>query len=164
MSLPLLLACLAAALLVPVAAAAGTPGPAAQGTPPASLLDAVRADAARRTGVQAGSIQVVRTEAREWPDGSLGCPQPGQSYIQVITPGFLLVLRAGGRQLEYHTDATARLTFCRDTAATPGLPGTGSLGAGPAGTTTLLVAGLAAGALVGLLGAAAFRARPARRR
>jgi hypothetical protein len=54
---------------------------------------------------------VLRTEAREWPDRSLGCPKPGVGYAQVITPGLLIVVQARGRSFEYHTDDD-EVTLC----------------------------------------------------
>ena len=64
----------------------------------------VTEDVARRTGAELSQVQIVQVEAREWPDRSLGCPQPGMGYAQAITSGFLIVAEAGGQRLEYHTD------------------------------------------------------------
>ncbi len=61
------------------------------------------ADLAKRLDINADRIEVVRVESVEWPDTSLGCPQPGQAYAQVITPGQILVLSANGQEYEYHT-------------------------------------------------------------
>ena len=69
------------------------------------------ADAAERSGVAAGEVRIVRVEPRQWPDSGLGCPRAGMGYAQVITPGYLVVLEAGGRSLEYHTDR-ARAELC----------------------------------------------------
>ena len=41
----------------------------------------------------------------EWSDGSLGCPDPATSYIQVITPGFKLVYTDGTATYNLHTNA-----------------------------------------------------------
>ncbi|HEX2325676.1 MAG TPA: hypothetical protein VHQ00_09770 [Chloroflexota bacterium] len=142
-------------------AAAGLESPPAQSVPPAALLASVRADAARRAGVAEGEVRVVRSEGREWPDGGLGCPRPGEFYIQVITPGYLIVLQAGGRQYEYHTDSGQRFTLCREGAGT-GLPATGRTVAGNTRWLPLwgvLALGLAAGAM----GVAVARRRGARR-
>ena len=49
----------------------------------------------------------------EWSDASLGRPQPGMMYAQVITPGYLVVLEADGQQYTYHTD-TARFAVLRE--------------------------------------------------
>ncbi len=72
---------------------------------------AAQADLASRLGLDPGKIAVVRTEVREWPDTSLGCPQEGMFYAQVITPGYRVVLEAGGRLYEYHTDQE-RAVYC----------------------------------------------------
>jgi hypothetical protein len=91
------------------------PDPARRGGAPAGDADALVAravaDAAARTGVEAGSIRVARAEAREWSDAGLGCPKPGMGYAQVITPGYLIVLEAAGQTLEYHADRS-RVDLC----------------------------------------------------
>jgi hypothetical protein len=107
------------ATLTPVAGTPGAPGGGAPGTPiavdPAAqpAAEAAASDAAARLGVPRAQVAVVRIESREWPDGSLGCPQPGEMYIQVITPGYLIVVAGAGRQLEYHADTRGRAVFCR---------------------------------------------------
>ena len=92
-----------------------TTGGVANVTPPTDQpppVQAAIADAARQTGLDAAAIQVLRVEAREWRDSSLGCPQPGMAYLQVLTPGWLVELRAGTRTLEYHTDRRGRAVLC----------------------------------------------------
>ena len=43
-----------------------------------------------------------------WPDASLGCPQEGMMYAQVLTPGYLVVIRdAGGAEHSVHTNEDA---------------------------------------------------------
>ena len=76
-----------------------------------ALVARAVADAAARTGVAADAIRVVQVEAREWPNSALGCEKPGMGYAQVITPGYRIVLEAGGRTLQYHTDR-ARAELC----------------------------------------------------
>jgi hypothetical protein len=80
--------------------------------PDAALLVAqAQADAATRTGTAATSWTVVEVRPVDWPDGSLGCPQKGMWYIQVITPGYLIKLEFAGRILEYHASRT-RAAYC----------------------------------------------------
>jgi hypothetical protein len=55
---------------------------------------------------------VVRVEAVEWPDTSLGCPKPGEFYAQVITPGYLIVLAVDGEEIEYHADEAGNAVRC----------------------------------------------------
>ncbi len=78
-----------------------------------SAVDAALRDAAGRLGV-AAQLQVETVEQREWSDSSLGCPQPGSFYAQVITPGYLIVVSGGGKRLEYHTDTRGRSVMCRE--------------------------------------------------
>ena len=42
-------------------------------------------------------------EARAFSDSSLDCPQPGMSYLQVITPGYRVLLEADGRRFDVRT-------------------------------------------------------------
>jgi hypothetical protein len=87
-----------------------TPIPVTEPTevkPPAGSEQAVRLaqeDLARKLGLASEAIRVVSVEAVEWRDTSLGCPQPGMMYAQVITPGYRVVLQAGGQRYDYHTD------------------------------------------------------------
>jgi hypothetical protein len=59
---------------------------------------------ATELNVPEAQIEVVSFEHTEWSDSSLGCPQPGQAYLTVITPGYLVFLKAGGKQYEFHTN------------------------------------------------------------
>ena len=53
-------------------------------------------------------------EPAEWPDSGLGCPQPGQLYLQMITPGWLIEVQGGGKIFEYHTDSDDRFVLCAE--------------------------------------------------
>jgi len=64
---------------------------------------AAQSDLARKLGVRADEILVVSSQVVDWPDASLGCPQPGAVYAQVVTPGFSLLLESAGKLFEYHT-------------------------------------------------------------
>ncbi len=68
-----------------------------------AVVAMARADMIKRLAIQEGAISLVKVEPRDWPDSSLGCPQPGMMYSQIITPGYLIVLSANGKQYEYHT-------------------------------------------------------------
>ncbi len=69
-----------------------------------SLVAQARDHLAQRTGLPAAEIVPVRVEAVEWRDASLGLPEPGRMYAQVITPGWRIVLLAGSYLAEYHAD------------------------------------------------------------
>jgi hypothetical protein len=64
-------------------------------------------------------VEVISIEPVEWSDTSLGCPQPGQTYAQVITPGYRVVLDVDGETYEVHTDATGEnVVICQPDSVT----------------------------------------------
>ena len=79
---------------------------------PPDLLGAAISDAVRRTGAARSDVKVVSAEAVTWPDGSMGCPQPGMMYTQALVPGYRIVLQAPGQTLNYHSSAKSGPTFC----------------------------------------------------
>ena len=99
----------------PPAEPPGSDTPPVNDSPETQLaIDAARPAASARLGVPVEQVSVERAEAREWSDSSLGCPQPGRMYAQVITPGYLVVVAGGGKRLEYHTDMRGLAVFCRE--------------------------------------------------
>ena len=48
-------------------------------------------------------ITVVSVDSVDWPDACLGVPIPG-ACAQVITPGYRVILSAGGQNYEFHTN------------------------------------------------------------
>lgn len=79
---------------------------------PADKAALAFADLARRTGVDPSAIKVVKAEAVTWNDGSLGCPQPGMVYPQVLIEGYRLVLEANGVTYAYHAAAYGDFFYC----------------------------------------------------
>jgi hypothetical protein len=82
-----------------------------------AAVDAAMRDAAGRLNLAqtgAGDIHVQQVEDRQWPDSSLGCPRQGVMYSQVVTPGYLVVIAAAGKQLEYHADSRGGIVFCKE--------------------------------------------------
>ena len=76
------------------------------------LVNIAIQDLAQRLGVGLDEITVVRYEEVIWPDASLGCPQPGMDYAQVITPGYLLILSREAEFYEYHTNLNQDFVLC----------------------------------------------------
>lgn len=62
--------------------------------------------------LSADDVQVLQATAQQWRDASLGCPRPGMMYAQVITPGYLIEVKAGGKVYEYHTDTNQSVVLC----------------------------------------------------
>jgi hypothetical protein len=65
------------------------------------VTDAV-ADLARQLDISPNDVTVVAAREVTWPDGSLGCPEPGMMYTQALVDGTLVVLEADGQRYEYH--------------------------------------------------------------
>jgi hypothetical protein len=47
--------------------------------------------------IPADRILIDTIRSVDWPDSSIGCPQPGEAYLQVVTPGHKITLRADGQ-------------------------------------------------------------------
>lgn len=75
-------------------------------------MAAAKADLMRRLGLTEEAITVKSVEEVQWRDTSLGCPQPGMTYAQVMTPGFRVILEAGGKEFAYHTDRGQSAVLC----------------------------------------------------
>ncbi len=124
----LLSACAQADSSVPKAPAmtTTTPTPTPPGTWPApvqALLPALLDDAARRSGLPAEKLRVAPVQAVVWPDGSLGCPQPGRMYTQALVPGWrILVTVPDAPPLHYHASQRGGWLWCPAERATPALP------------------------------------------
>lgn len=67
---------------------------------------------ARKLGLTPNEIALFEVRAAEWPDASLGCPQTGLQYAQVLTPGFQILLEAAGKLYTYHTDTHDSVVLC----------------------------------------------------
>lgn len=84
-----------------------------------ALIRTAMNDAAQRTGADEGTLKVVSAEAVTWPDGALGCPQPGMLYTQALVPGYRIRIDAGGRVLDYHGGRRGPPVFCPADRVTP---------------------------------------------
>jgi hypothetical protein len=84
------------------------------GDPGAGTKEAVRlAEQAlsARLGVGAEALSLEGAEAVDWPDASLGCPEKGMVYAQVVTPGYKLSLAHAGVSYAVHVGA-GRAVVC----------------------------------------------------
>lgn len=92
----------------------GTPEPSRGRAPSEAeqVVELAKEDLAQRLGVSVEEIEVLSVEPVEWRDTSLGCPQPGMMYAQVITPGYGVLLEAKGETHEYHTDRGQLVVLC----------------------------------------------------
>ncbi len=88
------------------------------------LVDLAVAGLAEQLGVQADLIRVTRVEPRDFPDASLGAPQPGEMYAQVVTPGYVIELSHQGVPYVYHGsgERVVPVPASEGNSALPGLP------------------------------------------
>jgi len=113
-------AVVAAALLVACGNESGAEGqPTVSSTPtpetpaPASgPVEQAKADLAKRLGVEAAQVTVVSSSEVTWPDGSLGCPEPGMNYTQALVPGSRIILESAGKQYHYHSGGSRPPFLC----------------------------------------------------
>ena len=86
-----------------------------------SLIEKAKADLVNRLVVSANEIRLVEATSVTWPDSSLGCPQEGMVYTQVLTPGYLILLEYGGTTFEYHASSRDSIVTCDNPS--PPVPG-----------------------------------------
>jgi len=72
----------------------------------AEALVRARADLAQRLGKDENDIAAGSVEQTDFPDAALGAPMEDEMSAQVITPGWRIQLKAGGKTYEYR--ATGR--------------------------------------------------------
>ena len=82
------------------------------GEVPRDLLGAVVDDLAAKTGAERSAIEVVRAEAVTWNDASLGCPEPGKVYIQMLSEGYRIILRHAGEDYDYRATRGGSFVLC----------------------------------------------------
>jgi hypothetical protein len=91
-------------------------------TMPQVVRRAVVADAAARFQVDENDVVLTRAEQVTWPDGSLGCPQPGRMYTQMQVSGYRVVAKTAAGELLYHTDARGNAVSCAPLPNAAGKP------------------------------------------
>lgn len=85
------------------------------------LIESAKEDLAQRLSIAGTEIRLVEIVEAEWSDSSLDCPQPGMDYLQVITPGYRILLEANATVYEYHSNRDGYVVYCESTVP-PVLP------------------------------------------
>ena len=80
---------------------------------PPDLIEKMRADLAQQAGIAASDAKVTRAESIEWPNGALGCPEPGQMYTQAIVPGYIVEFEHQGKTYSYHASTHGVFKQCK---------------------------------------------------
>ena len=76
------------------------------------FIDDAISDLADRLDIDPAAIEPVTGVLVVWSDSSLGCPEPGMVYAQVVGDGSVIELRVGDRYYRYHTGGEAELFLC----------------------------------------------------
>ena len=102
------------ASLALLAAAAGSVRAQAQEQPPDAVVQVALEAASGQHGVPTDQLIVVMSAQREWSDSSLGCPEPGHAYAQIITPGWVVTIDTDdlATEVQVNTDNGSRAAIC----------------------------------------------------
>lgn len=109
--------------LVLLAAACGASNDPSQGKPPdgekttltaqdRSIAELAKGVLAEELDVPPETISTDAVRAVDWPDSSIGCPQPDHSYAQVITPGHEITLRVDKQVYVIH-ETNGKAFLCK---------------------------------------------------
>jgi hypothetical protein len=84
------------------------------GQPPDEVVQLALNAAATQLGLTVDDVLVTTATEAEWPDSSLGCPQPGMAYAQIVTPGWLVTVATADAtaEMQVHTDGGSRAVLC----------------------------------------------------
>ena len=69
-------------------------------------------DLAGRLALPVERIELVELKPVLWPNRGLGCPRPGMIYPEVQQDGYLIRLRAGKHEFNYHGSGTKPPFLC----------------------------------------------------
>lgn len=70
------------------------------------------ADLQARLEDPAAAVTTVSAESVTWPDGSLGCPEPGQMYTQALVDGYQVIVEVGGTRYDYRVGSGTDVRLC----------------------------------------------------
>ncbi|MFO7537393.1 MAG: hypothetical protein R6X32_04950 [Chloroflexota bacterium] len=76
------------------------------------MVAAITADLSRHLQIAVDQIETEQVESVTWPDGSLGCPQPGYMYTQALVEGYRVTLKVADKRFYYHTQGTQHFVRC----------------------------------------------------
>ncbi len=87
-----------------------------------ALVQFAKEDLTARLNVPIETIALLKFESVVWPDGSLGCPQPGMEYPQLQVEGYRILLNYQGKIYSYHGGERREPFLCAQTSALDGTP------------------------------------------
>lgn len=75
-------------------------------------MAAVMTDLESRLEDPGARVDVTRAESVTWPDGALGCPEPGQMYTQALVDGYHIEFDAEGESYDYRVGSIDNFKLC----------------------------------------------------
>ncbi len=87
-----------------------------------AFVDSSRKDLAAKLQVLVSQIELVDASYVTWRDSSLGCPQPGNQYMQALVNGTRIKFRYAGKIYHYHSGNNKAPSLCEKPAASEPLP------------------------------------------
>lgn len=88
-------------------------GPLSRGPTEAQAIQLAKDALREKLGTSDTEIRVERAHAVDWPDAGLGCPEEGQTYPKVPTPGYHVVLRVDHQRYNVRV-GEKRAVICDD--------------------------------------------------
>ena len=86
-----------------------------------TLIGTAKQDLAGRLSIPVNEIILLDAKDVIWSNSSLGCPQPGMVYADILTPGYLILLNVNNKDYEYHAGKSSDVFLCEN--PTPPVPG-----------------------------------------
>jgi len=88
------------------------------------LIEKAKGNLAQRLSISETEITLVKATDVIWSDSSLGCPQKGMVYADVLTSGYLIILSTNNMEYEYHSSRGTDVVYCENPKPpVPGMPG-----------------------------------------
>ena len=92
------------------------------GTGMQRLVDMATKNLAAKLGIEEADITVAQAVYVTWRDSSIGCPRPDMQYLQVLTNGSRIVLKANNRVYHYHSGGNQPPSHCAKPSPQKPLP------------------------------------------
>src|SRR6476646_6021309 len=82
-----------------------------KGQVPQAILDPILNEATLAK-VSREQLVIVRAQSVIWSDGSLGCPEPGMMYTQILVNGYWVVIEAAGQKYDFRAGSAGNFRLC----------------------------------------------------
>jgi hypothetical protein len=78
-----------------------------------NMVQIAISEIAKKTTINnVSDIKIIEVQEKEFPDGSLGCPQEGMAYTQAVESGYIVKLEYEGAIYDYRIGQNNRILQC----------------------------------------------------